>query len=101
MTAPDATTPGEVGTGRAPEQEHESSDIIAAIGVPAKAYPFHPERITARKAFDTLKARAALHGIGVHELADGTLLVTRWGYSRALPDLRAAVQFLKQQGVQA
>jgi hypothetical protein len=50
------------------------------------------------------KALAALHagfrraGLGLLELADGTLLATRWNCCKQLPDLYAATRFLHQIG---
>lgn len=53
----------------------------------------------ARKALDTLKAEFAMKGHTVYELADGGFLVSRWGLSRACPDLHALMQFARQLGV--
>ena len=47
-----------------------------------------------RKAFASMQARAALAGFQLHELADGDVLMSRWGLSRALPDLYAVGRFL-------
>lgn len=47
-----------------------------------------------------LKALAALRGMVVIDLADGALLVTRWGHTRAVPDACVLAQFLRQMGVQ-
>ena len=51
-----------------------------------------------RKAFLTLRARFAVAGVALHELADGTLLATRWNLCRPLPDAAAALRFLRQIG---
>ena len=51
-----------------------------------------------RKMLATLKAQLALKGYGVHELADGQLLVVRWGLSRCCPDLRTLALFAEQVG---
>jgi len=50
------------------------------------------------KALATMKARAALCGCSLHEMADGGFLVGRWGYSKALPCLRAVGDLLRQIG---
>ena len=50
------------------------------------------------KALATMKARAALCGCSLHEMADGGFLVGRWGYSKALPCLRAVGDLLRQSG---
>jgi hypothetical protein len=52
----------------------------------------------AGKALATMKARAALAGCTLHELADGGYLVGRWNYSRAVPCLRAVGDLLRQIG---
>ncbi len=49
-----------------------------------------------RKSFVTLQARYALAGFALLELADGTLLATRWNCSKPLSDLYAAHRFLRQ-----
>lgn len=46
-----------------------------------------------------LQARALLAGWTVEQIHDGTFLVSRWGMSRALPDLAATVDFLRRAGV--
>jgi len=52
------------------------------------------------KALATMKARAALCGCSLHEMTDGTFLVARWNYSKAVPCLRAVGDMLRQMGVQ-
>lgn len=46
-----------------------------------------------------LQARALLAGWAVEQTGDGSFLVSRWGLSRALPDLAALVDFLRRAGV--
>lgn len=46
-----------------------------------------------------LQARALLAGWTVEQTDDGSFLVSRWGLSRALPDLAALVDFLRRAGV--
>lgn len=50
------------------------------------------------KALATMKARAALCGCTLHEMADGEYLLARWNYSRAVPCLRAVGDLLRQIG---
>jgi len=50
------------------------------------------------KALATMKARAALCGCTLHEMADGAFLVARWNYSRAVPCLRTVGDLLRQIG---
>ena len=50
------------------------------------------------KAQATMKARAALAGCTLHELADGGYLVSRWNYSKAVPCLQAVGDLLRQIG---
>jgi len=48
------------------------------------------------KALTTMKARAALCGCTLHEMADGAFLLARWNYSKALPCLRAVGDLLRR-----
>ena len=52
----------------------------------------------ASKALATMKARAALCGCTLIELADGAYLVGRWNYSKAVPCQRAVGDMLRQMG---
>ena len=55
-----------------------------------------------RKGLARLKALGALNGLCVFHLADGSLLVTRSGMARSLPDdVRALAQFFAHLGVAA
>lgn len=52
-----------------------------------------------RKAVDKLRAALALAGgFELHELADGSFLVRRWGLTRDLADLAAVEDFARQVG---
>ena len=51
-----------------------------------------------RNSFLTLQARYALVGFQLLELADGTLLATRWNCCKSLADSYAATRFLRQIG---
>ena len=50
------------------------------------------------KALAVMRARAALCGCSLHEMADGTFLVARWNYSKAVPCLRAVGDLLRLIG---
>lgn len=51
-----------------------------------------------RKALETLRAKLALRGYELHELADGSLMVSRWNLSRPLSSIEAAEAFARQVG---
>ena len=51
-----------------------------------------------RKAFTNIRATLALKGYVLHRLADGCLLIERWGYLRAVDGVTQAAQFLAQIG---
>jgi hypothetical protein len=51
------------------------------------------------KLVATLRARAALVGIEVVQLDDGTLLASKWGWSRLFPTLTEAAVWLDILGV--
>ncbi len=51
------------------------------------------------KRLATLRAKAALQGISVHQLADGGFLVCRWNMTKDVPDLDALARFLFTMGV--
>jgi len=55
---------------------------------PVPAAVLDPKRLT------TLQAHAALAGYTLEQLADGSLVVERWGLLRRLPDLEAAEAWL-------
>ena len=50
------------------------------------------------KGFAALQSAYALQGYALHRVADGLLLVERWGYSRTLDSMTQAAQFLSQIG---
>ena len=52
----------------------------------------------ARQGKALVKSRAALCGCTLHEMADGTYLLGRWNYSRAVPCLRAVGDLLRRIG---
>ena len=53
------------------------------------------------RALARLRAVAALNGMSVFDLPDGSLLVTRWGLARAVPGVRALSLFFQRMGVTA
>ena len=78
MTAPDVRTAG----CNRPLTETTNTDALIVTDLDA-----------GRKAFLTLQASAALAGCGLHELASGAYLLTRWGMAKEC-DLRAAAALL-------
>jgi hypothetical protein len=50
------------------------------------------------KALDNITAALALKGYALHRMADGLLLIERWGYSRTVDGITQAAQFLIQIG---
>ena len=54
--------------------------------------------VAGMSGFNEIKARAELAGWSVVEAAGG-FIVSRWGMSRALPDLAAVAAFLRRVGV--
>lgn len=52
----------------------------------------------ADKAFSALKARAAVRGCSLRALASGGYLMSQWGYSREVPDLRTVGDLLRRMG---
>lgn len=59
---------------------------------------FHAEHHGQGKRLATLQALFALRGYALHQLADSTLLVERWGYCRPVADVDDAAQVLAQLG---
>lgn len=62
---------------------------------PSAAYAGPPPK---SKQLATLQALFALRGYALHQLADSTLLVERWGYCRPLATVEEATQVLAQLG---
>lgn len=50
------------------------------------------------KAFATLQAKAAIAGLQVERMADGSVVIARWTLTRSLPDLVALEKFLRDVG---
>lgn len=50
------------------------------------------------KVISTWKARFALLGYALFQLADGSLLVSRWNLTRPVPDLRTLGAVYRQMG---
>lgn len=81
MTAPEVRTPRVPAEANA--MESEQSPIVPPSGPDCKSVA-------------AIIAALQLKGHQVHELAGGEFLVTRWGMTRALPDVRALVAFARQ-----
>jgi len=88
VTAPNVGAPDTAAgvAGQAPGESTESAAIVAQVDAE-------------RKRFTTLAAHAAMAGYALHQLVDGTLMVSRWQWCRALPDLDAAARWLRSAGV--
>lgn len=85
MSAPQENeTPGAVGAaGRASQNKHlENLDSATSRS----------------EAITTAQAQAARLGCQLFELAGGSFLLTRWGMSKALPDLHAVRALLQRMG---
>jgi hypothetical protein len=53
-----------------------------------------------QKVFETARAELALHaGIAVHELTDGTFLLSRWNLTRHCASLEEVLAFARQAEV--
>lgn len=50
------------------------------------------------KAFATLRARAALAGVVLERMADGTFVAARWTLTRSLADADDVTRFLDMVG---
>lgn len=70
-----------VAAGLIAEQSSTDAQIVADTG-------------TENKVIATLKARAALVGHQVFELAEGGFIITRWGWVRTCPDAAALAAFI-------
>lgn len=86
MTAPNMEAPGEVGTEGRAQGTVARGDFASADAE--------------RKLFETVRAAAALSGVQVYRLGDGSYLLQRWNLHRELPDLDAATALLRRMGVQ-
>ncbi|MBC7377332.1 MAG: hypothetical protein H7346_07845 [Burkholderiaceae bacterium] len=64
---------------------------VAGIGAPTPALP-----VENSKRFASIAAALAVKGYALHRLADGCLLIERWGCSRTFDTLTQAAQFLTQ-----
>ena len=53
------------------------------------------------KAEVSMRARAALAGCGLYQLADGCFLLTKWGLAKTCPDLRSVGALLARLGAVA
>ena len=92
-TAPESATPGVTPAPATPNQTSSSADIVADRDGECKAGE-QRDAADARKAFDGLAARAAMAGCGLYRLADGEYLLSKWGITKACPDLRSVAALL-------
>lgn len=84
------------GPGYHPEAhaEHQTTDTRDCASQPDDVQ-------AADKLKSTTFAQAAMVGLAVYELSDGTYLATRWGLiTRPLPDLAAVRALVRQMGGQ-
>jgi hypothetical protein len=73
-----------------PDHEGSEPDVTAPYATVADQ-PYHLEKVK-----QTLRARLALAGgYALHELSDGSLVVTRWDMSRRCADLRQVADFIR------
>ena len=64
--------------------------------------PTLPAPQAERKTFETLRAKAALAGIQLHRMGDGTYSLARWNMHRGdLPNLQAVRVLLRRMGIAA
>lgn len=83
---------------------NDEGPTVAAVGLQgvAQAVSHHCAPDDAeRKRLDRLRAIAALNGMAVYDLADGSYLLCRWGLSRAVPSVNALSQLFAQMGMSA
>ena len=91
MSAPDVRTPRVPAEANAEHNKnHLDSDAFRSEAQEISRY--------AIKRQANLQARAALHGVALHRLADGCWLACRWGLSRELADSEVEA-WLKRVGV--
>ena len=90
MPARKSECPG--GAGQVAEESRDTGSV-------SRRASFGNDRSIAQdKTLDTLTAAFALRGHAVHELADGSFLVAKWGMVRACPSLDALQAFARQIG---
>jgi hypothetical protein len=80
------------------ENEARAGGAAAGLGEQDQSPAIVPDIDAERKTFETLRAKYALRGFELIELADGSLLAHKWDLTRPLPDAHAARQFLKLIG---
>lgn len=81
---------------------NEERPTVAAVGVQGVAQPVShhcASDYVDRKRLDRLRAIAALNGMAVYDLADGSYLLCRSGLSRSVPNVNALSQVFAQMGV--
>lgn len=76
--------------------------MIRAAPAAAEPTDYGTEVDLRRKAIEKARADLALHGGHMlHELADGSFLVSRWNLTRPCADLQAVRAFVAQLGARA
>ena len=79
----------------------DEGPTVATVGLQGVAQSVSYQSISSDvrcKTLATVAARLALRGYELHQLADGSLSVSRWNLSRPLADLDDVDQFLLQIG---
>ncbi len=92
-----AAAPGPV----TPAESDDARELGGCAGTKGQGTGISPDCAHSeeqRKQLATLKARAAICGCTLHELAGGGYLLCRWNLSRELPCLQAVGDLLRQIG---
>ena len=88
MTSPKKTAPGVSGQAHA-DQAITNISILVDIDAARNA---------GAKIKSTVIASAALAGLAVHELADGSFMVSTWGFVKPVADLAGVMRMARQMG---
>ena len=88
MTSPQKTAPGVSGQAHA---DHETADSPIFVDIDGA-------RNAGAKIKSTVIANAALAGLAVHELADGSFMVSTWGFVKPVADLAGVMPIVRQIG---
>lgn len=72
------------------------ANAVNSVG-PGPSAPYAGQ-LPRSKQLATLQALFALRGYALHQLADSTLLLERWGYCRAVATVEEAASTLAQLG---
>ena len=88
MTSPKTATPG--GSGQAHADQAIANTVIL-VDIDAA-------RNAGAKIKSTVIANAALAGLAVHERADGSFMVSTWGFVKPVADLASVMRMARQMG---